>query len=262
MTASLNAERPPGATDKCTATKEIIRIGTAGWSVPSQHRERFAAAGSQLETYGSVLNCVEVNSSFYTPHRLKTYERWAASVPPDFRFAVKIPKAVSHAPGLSFVQSDVDRFLSEVSGLGVKLGVLLLQLPPTSAFDESGADPLISWLQGQVTVPIVCEPRHASWFMPEVETWLAERRVARVAADPARFVGAGEPGAWNGLVYFRLHGSPRIYYSSYDDENLRAMENRLTAIAARSSVWCIFDNTAAGAAMDNVLALKQSIRLT
>lgn len=79
-------------------------------------------AGSHLERYGAVLNAVEINTSFYRPHRTATYTRWAASVPEDFRFAVKVPKTITHERRLKDVGELLDRFLSEAGGLGPKLG--------------------------------------------------------------------------------------------------------------------------------------------
>ena len=84
---------PSPSPDGAVAT---IRTGTAAWSIPKEHAAPFPVAGSHLERYGAVLNAVEINSSFYRPHRTTTYERWAASVPEDFRFAVKVPKAITH----------------------------------------------------------------------------------------------------------------------------------------------------------------------
>jgi uncharacterized protein YecE (DUF72 family) len=104
---------------------------------------------------------------------------------------------------------------------------------------------------------IVCEPRHASWFTPDVDGLFGELRVARVAADPAPVVGAGEPGGWRGLSYYRLHGSPRMYYSAYGPESLSEIAERLAGHAARCvETWCIFDNTAAFAATSDALATK------
>lgn len=85
---------------------------------------------------------------------------------------------------------------------------------------------------------------------------MIESEVARVAADPARVPAAGEPGGWPGLVYFRLHGSPRTYYSAYDEEYLDALASRLAEHAAAGrQAWCIFDNTVLGAATRNALDL-------
>jgi uncharacterized protein YecE (DUF72 family) len=72
-----------------------IYVGTAGWSVPKEHAAAFPVEGSHLERYAQVFGAVEINSSFYRPHRRTTYERWAASVPETFQFAVKVPRATS-----------------------------------------------------------------------------------------------------------------------------------------------------------------------
>ncbi|MFC1457065.1 DUF72 domain-containing protein [Microvirga arabica] len=238
-----------------------VRIGTAGWSIPKEHAAPFPAAGSHLERYGAVLNAVEINSSFYRPHRPATYERWAASVPEDFRFAVKMPKAITHERRLKDVGDLLDRFLSEVGGLGPKLGPLLVQLPPSLSFQPGVADGFLNGLRSRVEGSIVCEPRHPSWFTPEVEALLDELRIARVAADRAPVPGADEPGGWRGLSYYRLHGSPKIYYSAYNAEYLAVIAGVLARDAAVGvETWCIFDNTAAFAATGDALTTRGLIQ--
>lgn len=235
----------------------MIRIGTAGWSVPKQHAPHFPAEGTHLQRYAQVLNAVEINTSFYRPHRKETYERWAASVPDSFAFAVKVPKTVTHERRLRATGDLLGRFLFEISGLGAKLGPLLVQLPPSLSFAAGVADAFLIELRGRTEADIVCEPRHASWFHSDVDQLLAELRIARVGADPAPVPGAAEPGGWRGLSYFRLHGSPRVYYSPYEAEALVAVANRLMEQAAACvRSWCIFDNTAAFEATGNALAVK------
>jgi uncharacterized protein YecE (DUF72 family) len=232
-------------------------IGTAGWSIPSRYAAKIPPGGSHLERYARRLNAVEINSSFYRPHQRKTYERWAQSTPSGFSFSVKMPKAITHQQRLRDCGALLDRFAAEVSGLGDKLGVLLVQLPPKLGFDKRVADRFFRNLRQRLAVPVACEPRHASWFKPDINDWLAERRIARVAADPAPVTGAGKPGGWNGLAYYRWHGSPRIYYSDYDNAALAALGKRLDEQRAQGvSTWCIFDNTALGAALGNALALS------
>lgn len=179
-------------------------------------------------------------------------------MPADFRFAVKVPQSISHAPELSFDRADVDRFCDEISGLGHKLGVLLLQLPSSTVFARRPAGNLVTTLQRCGKVPVVCEPRHTSWLTRQANDWLAQRGVARVAADPPRGADGDVPGGWTGLAYFRLHGSPKVYYSSYDATALAALEVRLAACAEAAPVWCIFDNTASGAAIADALKLIKS----
>jgi uncharacterized protein YecE (DUF72 family) len=107
--------------------------------------------------------------------------------------------------------------------------------------------------------PVVCEPRHETWFTRAADDLLIRHRVARVAADPAPAAGADRPGGWSGLVYFRLHGSPRKYWSRYDDAFIEKLAEKLRAVAASVDVWCIFDNTASGAALENAWALRSML---
>jgi uncharacterized protein YecE (DUF72 family) len=228
----------------------MIRIGTAGWSVPASYRAGFPAQGSQLEKYAARLTAVEINSSFYRPHRRATYERWAASVPDDFRFSAKLPKAISHERKLQDYREPLDRFLSEVEGLGEKLAVLLTQLPPKLAYDRNGAASFFRDL-GRAGYTMACEPRHVSWFTPEADETLRQLRVIRVAADPPRAPTDGAPGGDTSLAYWRMHGSPRIYYSDYPEKMLARLAGRL-----RDGDWCVFDNTAAFHALGNALQLR------
>ena len=231
-------------------------IGTAGWSIAVAHAEAFPREGASLERYAARFAAVEINSSFHRPHRPETWARWTASVPHDFRFAVKLPKTISHERRLADCAEPLDRFLREVAGLGDKLAILLLQLPPKLAFEPDMAAGFLDLLAGRCAARIVCEPRHPSWFKAAADALLREREVARVAADPAIVPAAAVPGGWHGLVYRRLHGSPRIYRSAYEAEQLndyaRAIE---TELAAGRESWCMFDNTASSAATGDALAL-------
>jgi uncharacterized protein YecE (DUF72 family) len=232
------------------------RIGTAGWSIASRYRDEFPPDGSHLERYARRLTAVEINSSFYKPHQLKTWQRWAASTPAGFRFAVKLPKAISHEARLVGCDALLDRFIAEVTGLGDRLGVLLLQMPPKFAWDAGVFNAFVTALRTRSDAPVALEPRHASWFTAEADAQLIELCVTRVAADPARVPGAGEPGGWRGLSYYRWHGAPRMYYSDYDTAALQALREQLDAQRRQGiPTWCIFDNTAASAALGNALAL-------
>lgn len=236
-----------------------MKIGTAGWSIPSAAAGAFPTEGSHLERYAQVFPAVEINSSFHRPHRRSTYERWAATVPPGFRFSVKIPKTISHDARLADTDDLVAAFVEQVNGLGDKLAVLLVQLPPSLAFDQALAscffETLRLWLSD--TVELACEPRHASWFTDDANARLVEHRVARVMADPVLVPGGDQPGGWTGLHYHRLHGSPRVYYSPYDRPRLEALAG--IADANAPSTWWIFDNTASGAATGDALTLKDLV---
>jgi uncharacterized protein YecE (DUF72 family) len=224
-------------------------IGTAGWAIPAPYGAVFPAKGSQLARYAALLGGVEINSSFYRPHRRMTYERWAASVPAGFRFSAKLPRAITHERRLVGCEALLDKFLAEVTGLGEKLGFLLVQLPPSLAFERQGAEAFFQALS-RCGIRIACEPRHASWFTARAEENLQKRRVVRVAADPPRAPSDGAPGGDTSLAYFRLHGSHRIYYSGYSQAALATLAARL-----RAQDWCMFDNTAHFHALGNALTL-------
>ncbi|HEX8274608.1 MAG TPA: DUF72 domain-containing protein [Longimicrobiaceae bacterium] len=233
-----------------------VRIGTAGWSLPREAQPHFPAEGTHLERYGGRFPAVEINTSFYRPHRPATYARWAASVPAGFRFSVKLPKAITHGLRLRGAADALDAFLAEAGALGDRLGCVLVQLPPSLELDADAAGAFFAELRARTDVDTACEPRHASWFTAEADALLAGAGVARVAADPARVPEAGEPGGAPDPVYYRLHGSPRVYYSAYDAAYLDALATRLREHAAAGRrAWCVFDNTASGAAASNALAL-------
>lgn len=227
-----------------------LRIGTAGWTIPASFRQAFSAQGTELERYASVFGAVEINTSFHRPHRTKTYQRWAASVPEAFRFAVKMPRQISHDRRLVGATPLLDMFLSEIAGLGDRLGPLLLQLPPSLAFNPATDLRFFSDLRARLEGAAVCEPRHATWFTPEAGALLAEFRIGRVAAHPAVAPLASTPGGWPGLAYCRLHGEPRVYHSSYDDAMIGVV---IASLTPHPEGWCIFDNTASGAATGNAL---------
>ncbi len=167
-----------------------VWIGCAGWTLPRDCLGELPGPGTHLERYGRVYPAVELNTTFYRPHRPETFERWAASVPAGFRFSLKTPRAVTHFRRLK-----------------------------------------------------------------NTDEMLAELEIARVAADPPRAEIDAQPGGWPELAYFRLHGSPRMYFSAYDDAFLDALARRVRRLRRAGDVWVIFDNTATRAAADNARSL-------
>jgi uncharacterized protein YecE (DUF72 family) len=239
-----------------------IRIGTAGWTLPRAHAHHFPAEGSHLERCSHGFNCVEVNSSFHRPHQQKTWERWATCTPPDFRFSVKIPKAITHTAQLANCGQLLHDFFQQISALGDKLGPLLVQLPPKLQYDEAIAHEFFTTLRElhpheEHKGFIALEPRNATWFTTAANRLLRSFHIARVAADPPKASPlAGTPGGWNGLCYWRLHGQPRTYYSAYDSPFLERLAKQIRESTC-PECWVIFDNTAIGHATGNALELKR-----
>ncbi|MDB5889895.1 MAG: hypothetical protein JWP47_726 [Polaromonas sp.] len=264
-----------------------IKTGCAGWSLPRAAWPAFAATGTHLQRYAGQLNATEINSSFYRPHKHETYARWAASVPEGFRFSVKLPKAITHDKRLRDCADVLDAFVAQASGLGDTWGCLLVQLPPSLAFAGDDVSSFFGALRERYGGAIVLEARHASWFTPAADAALQRWHTGRVLADPMLFdlqdaagtinappnfinvqaptadgggLMLGRPGGDRGIAYLRLHGSPRVYYSAYQPPVLDGLAARLEqAAAAGADVWCIFDNTASGAAIDNALYLKGAL---
>jgi len=238
------------------AALTTVRIGTAGWALPKALRVSHAASSSVLEQYAALFDAVEINSSFYKPHRRSTYERWRASVPESFRFAVKLSRVITHELGLVRAQSETVAFMQGATGLEQKLAVILVQLPPSRTFDAPIAGGFFKVLRQETAAHIVCEARNPSWFGSEATAVLESYRVTRVAADPVLPGCEIAAQAHPDFAYFRLHGAPRVYYSPYSIGRLRDVS---LAAGAAAETWCIFDNTAAGAAWADATTLQRLV---
>jgi uncharacterized protein YecE (DUF72 family) len=233
-----------------------LRIGTAGWALPKTLRVSQSAHKPILEQYAELFDVVEINSSFYRPHRRSTYERWRASVPQSFRFSVKVPKMITHELALSRCQSETASFMDGVRGLEDKLAVLLVQLPASRTFDESIVEAFFKMLRQETATQIVCEARNPTWFARPATALFEGYCIARVVADPVPSACEFAAPAHSRFAYFRLHGSPRMYYSSYAAGFLQGVA---AAARAAAETWCIFDNTAAGAAWSDATTLQRLI---
>lgn len=237
-----------------------IYPGCAGWSLSTAVQENFPLRGSHLERYAAVLPAVEINSSFYRPHRAATYARWRDSVPDAFRFSVKLPRTVTHDLRLRNADDELLRFLDGAHHLGKKLGCLLVQLPPSLQYDASTAGRFFDTLRSSTTADIVCEPRHPTWFADAAAALLAGLKIACVIADP-QVVEQPGPLPDADAVYIRLHGAPVIYHSAYSAAYLQQLSAELVAYKNRGRrVWCIFDNTASGAAIPNALSVVANLK--
>lgn len=250
---------------------EGVTIGIAGWSLARADAGLFpaAGAGSQLERYAAVFDAVEINSSFYRPHRPATYARWADSVPDGFRFAVKLPRTITHQKRMQEVGAELDRFAAEAGALGAKLGWVLVQAPPSLRFDAMAAEALFDGLHQRFnrgrhdhgSVLLACEARHGSWFTKEATALLRALEAIRVVADPP----AGTPGPFvataNEYAYVRLHGSPAIYRSIYEPGRLVQVADWLRGQAARHGqrALVIFDNTMSGTQASQAVQLREML---
>ena len=180
-------------------------IGTAGWSIPRASAHRFAASGTHLQRYSSTLRCVEIDSCFYRSHARATYTRSAAEARPAFRFAVKLPRMITHDQELRRARVPLERFLEDTGGLGDKRGPILVQLPPALAFDTRVAGRFFDCFRERYGGLVVCEPRHQTWFCDAADRlltgtrWPGSRQTHREDPETAR-PGAGAGSATSGCM--------------------------------------------------------------
>jgi uncharacterized protein YecE (DUF72 family) len=173
---------------------------------------------------------------------------------------VKVPKQITHENRLIDVEPQIEQLRNETNGLGEKLGAVLVQLPPSLEFDVAVAEPFFTTLKASLNAPIACEPRHPSWFNSEAGSLMEEYGIERVAADPSIVPDGRIPGGCKHNIYFRWHGSPRMYYSAYNERVLSDLATHLVSLSTNvRSIWCIFDNTAEGYAIKNALELQQML---
>jgi uncharacterized protein YecE (DUF72 family) len=130
-------------------------------------------------------------------------------------------------------------------------------LPPSLVYDAATTREFLRGLHSLTQADVACEPRHPSWFTPEVDALLSAHGVARVAADPARVPAAAIPGGDRTWSYWRWHGQPQMYRSAYSEQALAELAERLRRESdAQRPAWCVLDNTALGHATRNALRLQ------
>jgi uncharacterized protein YecE (DUF72 family) len=239
----------------------LLLIGTSGWTYPSWKgpfypedcpRQRF------LEYYAREFPTTEVNTSFYHVPRVATYEQWVRQVPPDFVFALKVSRVITHHKRLVEVEEPWQAFIDRARILGRHLGPLLLQFPPSfqcdrprlarflAAAKQAGSDPPLR---------LVFEFRHESWFTEDIYALLKRHGAALCVADSPRYPRHDVQTA--NFVYVRFHGRTRMFASSYTAAEL-AKEARLLKRAAQDGhdLFVYFNNDACGHAVANARTLQ------
>ena len=104
----------------------MIIVATAGWSIPRISAARIGGEGTHLQRYAQVFRGAEIDTSFYKDHSAATYAHWARHTPRNFRFAVKLPRLITHDQRLRSARRPLEQFLAAVAGLGRRLGPLIV----------------------------------------------------------------------------------------------------------------------------------------
>lgn len=239
---------------------KAIYIGTAAWTIPRDVKSDFSSIGSQLQQYSRKLNAVEINTSFYKDHKATTYQRWYSTVPAHFRFSVKLSKFFTHEQRLKKGEKNLAENLASIMNLKEKLGVLVVQLPPTLEFSPEATQLFFTELRSTYKGPIAFEPRHPTWNSPQACEIQIQHHISRVIADPAPLGNNKELAPVGGIIYYRLHGSPVMYKSNYQISRLQIYAREMQKYLKQApQVWCIFDNTTYGHATSNALTLTRFI---
>ena len=239
----------------------MIRIGCSGWNYQHWRNGVFYpprfAPRRWLGFYAEHFDTVEINMTFYRLPRETAVAKWVEETPPDFLFAVKMSRYVTHIKRLRDLRPSLELFYSRIRPLvgTPKLGPVLWQLPGTfRRDDERLAEALAQLPPGRHCF----EFRHESWFVPEVYELLRAHGVALVIGDtPKRPFQAHELTAdW---TFIRFHEGTRGRYSNYSKTELEEWARRIEEWAALGDVYAYFNNDWNGYAVRNGLWLKRRL---
>lgn len=239
----------------------MIHIGLAGWDSQSLY-EAGIRSKDKLRLYSQIYDTVEVNSTYYQFPSEATIQNWHDTVPPAFRFSIKLNRLFTHDLGLRLPLEATARlieFLTSFAQLGDKLSWFLVQLPPSLAADPAALDGFLSTMrkilrESGLSAGIAVEFRHSTWYEPGTAEILARRQATQViSSSPGRW-----PCEWiapHPESYLRLHGLKRMYHTPYSKDQLNRLKEWLDD--ARAPAWIYFDNTATQGARDNSRYLMQ-----
>ncbi|MBI4100729.1 DUF72 domain-containing protein [Candidatus Microgenomates bacterium] len=234
-----------------------ILIGTSGFTY--QHwREVFYPQNlpqrDWLKFYAQRFPIVEINASFYHQILKKTYQNWVKITPENFIFAVKGSRFITHIKRLKDCREPIERFFSQASGLGAKLGPILWQLPPQWGFNEQR---LAEFLDILPKARCAFEFRDRSWFNDKVYTLLKKHNCALVIQDSSRWPSTEEITA--DFTYLRFHGRDSLYGSCYNKRVLRSLAEKINSWHKKIDVYGFFNNDVYGYAVKNAQELTALI---
>jgi uncharacterized protein YecE (DUF72 family) len=234
----------------------VLLIGTSGWQYRDWKDRLYAGVPQKrwLEHYGRNFATVEINAAFYRLPTLETFSSWRDRTPPDFIMAVKASRYLTHVRRLQDPSEPVRRLLGAAHGLGGRLGPILLQLPPSLRADPGLLADCLDAFPPDVQVAV--EPRHDTWYTPEIRDILTTRNAALCWADR---LGRPLTPLWRTATwgYLRLHEGPADPWPDYDDSTLQTWLDRLGDWPPGSRVFVYFNNDPGGAAVRNAARLGQ-----
>lgn len=214
-------------------------------------------AKEYLEYYSRQLKCVEINSTFYRKPTLKTLENWYIKTPDDFRFFIKIPKAISHIQRLKDTEADTEEFCAHIAaGLKEKLAGFLFQLPPSFHYTEENLQRVLSTVGRQYQN--VVEFRHRDWWNAEVLAKLKQENIIFSGVSFPKDIPDEVIMNNDGVLYYRLHGTPVLFKSEYSEEFLKDLAQKIEKFKGEKFIF--FNNTFGTAGIKNALFLNKILQ--
>jgi uncharacterized protein YecE (DUF72 family) len=231
-------------------------IGTSGWHY-DDWRGRFypekLPKTKWLEFYARHFPTLELNNTFYRLPSEQAFTNWYDSSPPDFTFAVKVSRFITHIKRLKNCDDEVNNFMSRVAILKEKLGPLLYQLPPGLHRDDDRLTSFLAILPPGLKHAI--EFRHQSWLTDEVFDILRRHQVGFCVFDMPSLTSPLVATA--DFAYIRFHGSDSLYSSCYTDEEMADWAGKIAQLAENlGSVYIYFNNDIAGYALQNAETIR------
>ncbi len=231
-------------------------IGTSGWHY-EHWRDTFyppkLAKSSWLEFYARHFHTVELNASFYRLPSEEAFKTWYRLTPPDFTFAVKVSRFITHIKRLRNAEEPLHNFLERAQILGEKLGPLLYQLPPGLHRDDEVLESFLEQLPPGMRHAF--EFRHGSWLNDGVFQILRQHNVGLCVFDMPKLTCPLVATA--DFAYIRFHGSDALYSSNYSDEELADWAKKITQMAdTLKTVYIYFNNDIEGFALNNARTLR------
>lgn len=238
-----------------------VIIGTSGWQY-RDWRGRFYPPGMPqrvwLEHHAAAFATTEVNNSFYRLPSREVFEQWRARTPDDYVITVKASRFLSHVKRLKEPEEPVARLMERVAALGDRLGAVLLQLPPDLQSEVERLDACLARFPAGTRVAV--EPRHASWWNPDLRDVLIARGAALVWADRGSqpVTPLWRTTDWG---YLRLHAGGGEDVWAYDEQVLRRWARLLAETwDDDQDVYAYTNNDPGGAALRDAVALARLVR--
>ena len=213
-----------------------VRIGAAGWQTVRAIERTERDPGRALKSYGELFTCVEVSSTFFRVPSMSTFASWASLTPGDFRFALRVPEAVSHLD-LEIPEriSRLQTFLARLRPLDEKCGLLILTLPVDAVFGQTSIE-LLARVQDHCGNRLVCQARHQSWSSTEADQQLKARGIPLASIIGGASIASRAPVGDGTRQYWRVHHAPG------QDHGEKIYHELAAHFGGSDEVWIVCDH--------------------